>query len=319
MSFSNDLKNEGARVNLVSSKLVLAELSAFVRTCSELKIKNGKLSLEFITENASIARRIFTFLKSYTNSIEAYRKKSTTLNKNGNYIIVMNDKYAIDDLFFDTGFIVNQEYFSTRSYKVKDKLNTDEEQRAYIRASFLGAGTITNPEKSYHLEIVGRNEEYAEDLKDLIANKGLNAKVSQRKSNYIVYLKEAEQISDFMALISTPQSLLKFENVRVLKDLRNNVNRVVNCETANINKQIEASIKQVDDIQYLIDIGKFHELADDLKEIANLRIENEDFTLKEIAEKSLGRYTRSGVNYRLKKISQLAKKFRGANNEGNES
>lgn len=319
MSFSNEVKNEGARIHLNSSKLMLAELSAFIRTCSELGIKNRKISLEFVTENASIARRIFTLLKSYTSSIEAYRKKSTSLNKNGNYLIVINDPYAIDDLLYDTGFIKNREYFTKRNYKNSQNLSSEEEIRAYIRASFLGAGSITNPEKSYHLELIGRNEEFAEDIKDLLIKKGLNAKVATRKSSYIVYLKEAEQISDFMALIETPQSLLKFENVRVIKELRNNVNRVVNCETANINKQINASMKQIEDIKFLIEIGKFQNLDDDLKEIAMLRIENEDYSLKEIAEISKGKYSRSGVNYRLKKISNVSEKFRGANDEGNES
>ncbi|MFB0972310.1 MAG: DNA-binding protein WhiA, partial [Neofamilia sp.] len=147
----------------------------------------------------------------------------------------------------------------------------------------------------------------------------LNAKIATRKSSFIVYLKEAEQISDFMALIGTSQSLLKFENVRIVKDLRNNVNRVVNCETANINKTITASMKQIEDINFIKDLGKFDLLSEDIKEVANLRIENEDFSLNEIAELTNGEYSRSGVNYRLKKISGLAEKLRGAADERNES
>ncbi|MDO5028277.1 MAG: DNA-binding protein WhiA [Bacillota bacterium] len=318
MSFSNDVKNEGARIQLDSSKLVLAELSAFIRTCCEIKIKSQKISLEFITENASIARRIFTHLKGYSNQLEAYRKKSTSLIQNGQYIIVVNDKYAIDDLLYDTKFIYNSQYFSQRSYIMSTELKTELEERAYLRGAFLGSGSISNPEKSYHLEIVCRNEDLAEDLKLIINKRGLKAKVSKRKNSYIVYIKEAEQISDFMALIGVNQSLLKFENIRVLKDLRNNVNRVVNCETANINKQIEAAQKQITDINFLKSIDKYKDLSADLKEIAEIRLENEYYTLKEIAEISQGKYTRSGVNYRLKKISALAEKYRGVQNERDE-
>lgn len=318
MSFSNDAKNEGSRIQLDSSKLILAELSAFIRTCCEIKIKSNKISLEFVTENASTARRIFTHLKGYSNQIEAYRKKSTSLIQNGQYIIVMNDKYAIDDLLHDTNFIYNGQYFNGGFYTMADKLKSDKEERAYLRGAFLGAGSITNPEKSYHLEIVCRNEDFAQDLKDLINKKGLKARVAKRKNSHIVYIKEAEQISDFMALIGLSQSLLKFENVRVVKDLRNNVNRVVNCETANINKQIEAAQKQIADINFLKDIGKYHDLAADVREIADLRLENEYYTLKEIAERTEDKYTRSGVNYRLKKISRMAEKYRGAQDERNE-
>lgn len=318
MSFSNDAKNEGSRIQLDSSKLILAELSAFIRTCCEIKIKSNKLSLEFVTENASTARRIFTHLKGYSNQLEAYRKKSTSLIQNGQYIIVMKDKYAIDDLLHDTNFIYNGQYFNVGSYTMADKLKSDKEERAYLRGAFLGAGSITNPEKSYHLEIVCRNEDFAQDLKDLINKKGLKARVSKRKNSHIVYIKEAEQISDFMALIGLSQSLLKFENVRVVKDLRNNVNRVVNCETANINKQIEAAQKQIADINFLKDIGKYQDLTADVREIAELRLENEYYTLKEIAERTEDKYTRSGVNYRLKKISKMAEKYRGAQDERNE-
>ncbi|WP_054251686.1 DNA-binding protein WhiA [Neofamilia massiliensis] len=318
MGFSNDAKNEGARVHLESSKLILAELSAFVRTCCEIKIKSKNISLEFVTENASTARRIFTHLKGYSNQLEAYRKKSTSLVKNGQYIIVMNDKYAIDDLLHDTNFIYNGQYFNKGSYIMADRLKSDKEERAYLRGAFLGAGSITNPEKSYHLEIVCREEDFAEDLKNLINKRGLKARSSKRKNSHIVYIKEAEQISDFMALIGLSQSLLKFENIRVLKDLRNNVNRVVNCETANINKQIEAAQKQIADINYLKEIGKYQGLSDDIKEIAQIRLENEYYTLKEIAEKTKDHYTRSGVNYRLKKISKMAEKHRGAEDERDE-
>ena len=234
-------------------------------------MKDGNWIVEFVTENASIARRIFTFLKSYTQDLEIYRKKNNQLNKRSNYIIIMKDRNSIDDLLYDTGFVKNGNY-EEKKYEIdKGLLQLDEEIRSFLRASFLGAGSVTDPEKGYHLELISQNEKLAKDLKDMINKWNLNAKITTRKSSFIVYLKEAEQISDFMALIGTNQSLLKFENVRIVKDLRNNVNRVVNCETANINKTITASMKQIDDIKFIKKLGKFDLLPEDIKEVANLR------------------------------------------------
>lgn len=319
MSFSNELKSEAAKIKIDNFNLVLSELSAFVRTCGDLKLRDEKWILEFVTENASIARRIFTLLKNYTQDLEIFRKKSNMSNKRSNFVIIMKDKSSIDDLLFDTRFTIHGD-LENRNYKIDSSLiQSDEEMRAYLRASFLGAGSVTDPEKGYHLELISQSEELAEDLKDVLNRRGLNAKIAHRKFSYIVYIKEAEQISDFMALIGANQSLLKFENVRVVKDLRNNVNRVVNCETANISKIITASMKQINDINYILKLDKFDTLSGDLKEVANLRIENEDYSLKEIAELTNGRYSRSGVNYRLKKISELAEKLRGATDERNEN
>lgn len=319
MSFSNDAKNEVSKIKLESSKLMLAELSGLIRMCTNIKFNKGGVALDFITENASVARRIFTFLKGYSSDVEAYIKKNTQLKKNNNYIISMTDKYSVDDLLYDTDFVHNSEYLN-RNYKIGKKLMGDYESlRAYMRGTFLGAGSVTNPEKGYHLELIANDIEHAEDLKYILNSIGLNAKIAERKTNYIIYLKEAEQISDFMALIGANQSLLKFENVRIVKELRNSVNRLVNCETANLNKTVDAATKQVADIEYLMDKGKFNTLPEDLQEIGLVRLDNHDSSLMEIVDLLNSKYSKSGINYRLKKISNIAAKLRGVNNERNES
>ncbi len=297
---------------------MLSELAGFVRSCGEIKITKEEVSLEFITENPSIARRIFTLIKSYTSEIEAFRK-SNQLNKNNYYLIEMKGKYAVDDLLFDTDFIKNGDYHN-KNYPVgKEVVNTEEELRAYLRGCFLGGGSITNPEKYYHLEFVTKSKDFAEDIRNKLLTKDILGKVSKRKSSYIVYIKEGEQISNFMALIGANQGLLNFENIRIVKELRNNVNRVVNCETANINKTISASMKQIEDIQFLIETENFELLPGDVREVGMIRLENEDSSLSDIVEISGNKYSKSGINYRLKKISKMAEKIRGANNERNES
>lgn len=317
MSFSNDLKNETSKIKLESSSEVLAELSAFIRTCGELDLDEH--SLKFVTENASIARRIFTLLKNFTTDLEAFSDKENNFKKTNNYKIVTKDRFSIDDLVYDTEFVKNRNY-KKLNYETPDFVKgNDRNARAYLRASFLGAGSMSNPEKSYHLEIVGKRLEFSEGIRELLISKELNGKISKRKSSFVVYLKEAEQISDFMALVGGMQSLLKFENIRVIKELRNNVNRVVNCETANIGKTITASMRQINDIEFLIESNKFNTLPEDLKEVGRLRLENEGSSLKEISELTNGKYSRSGINYRLKKLSGLAEKFRGADYERDES
>lgn len=318
MSFSNELKNEAAKIKIDSFDLILAELSAFVRSCGEIKFLANDLTMEFVTENASIARRIFTLLKNYTQTLEIFRKGINQSSKKGNYIIRIKDSCSVDDLLFDTQFVLDKNY-DNKNYRIADKLMRDEQTRAYLRASFLGGGSVTDPEKAYHLELVSPNEEHALDLKEILNRRGLKANTTKRRSSHVIYMKEAEQISDFMALIGVNQSLFKFENIRIVKDLRNNVNRLVNCETANINRTINASVKQVEDIRYLMKIGKFDSLPEDLKEVAILRIENEESSLKEIAELTKGKYSRSGINYRLKKIKSLTDKLRGATDERDES
>lgn len=310
MSFTDDIKNEVSKIKTESSKEKLSELMAYTRLIS--KINEDRL--DFYTENASVARRIFSLLKNYSLDVIIGEKISR-----GIYIISINDKYAINDLLYDTRFL-DQDKIDGINFGVKNSyFSSDEEIKAFIRASFLSIGTITNPEKSYQLEFNLKNEELALDILNLLNEKNLNSKLMMRKKNYSVYIKGAENISDFLAFIGATQSLFRLENIRVIKDLRNNVNRVVNCETANINKQIKASIGHIDDINYLIEVGKFDDLSDDLKEIASLRLEYEDYSLSEIAEITDGKYNRSAINYRLNKISKEAENLRGMSDERNNS
>lgn len=179
-------------------------------------------------------------------------------------------------------------------------------KRAYIRGAFLAAGSISNPNKSYHFEIVCLNEKQAHQLQENINSFGLDAKIVERKKHYVVYLKEGAQIVDILNVMEAHVALMNLENVRILKEMRNTVNRKVNCETANISKTVNAAVKQVEDIIYLRDTIGLDSLPESLKEMAELRLEYPEAPLKELGTYLDPPVGKSGVNHRLRKISLIA-------------
>ena len=179
-------------------------------------------------------------------------KKSRSLKKNNIYMIVIDESMGVKDLLRDTGILREVEGVLTLDYRIDEEMvKTDELKRYYIRGAFIGGGSISNPEKTYHLEFVTHSEEYARDLSKLINLFDLNTKVIQRKNSYIVYLKEGEQISNLLGILGAHTSLLELENIRIMKEMRNNVNRLVNCETANLSKTVNAAVRQVESIKLI--------------------------------------------------------------------
>ncbi len=185
-------------------------------------------------------------------------------------------------------------------------LKNNENIRAFIRGAFLGGGSISDPGKTYHMEFVTNNEDFAESLKDLINELGFNCKVVSRKNNYVVYLKESEQISDLLSIIGAHSALLSLQNTKVVKAMRNNVNRIVNCETANLSKTVNAAVRQIENIRFIQDTVGINSLPDNLQEIASIRLEYEDMTLKELGEMLDPPISKSGVNHRLRKLEEIA-------------
>ena len=191
------------------------------------------------------------------------------------------------------------------------KVDKDEEvQRAIVKGSFLGAGSITDPNKQYHLEIIFQEKNNAEYILNICKAFGIVLKLLENKNKYYLYIKDAEEISKFLALIGANKGVLDFEDVRVTKEIKNNVNRLVNCETANLNKIINASVDQVNDIKLIQNLKKFDELPDYLKEIAIVRLENPDASLKSLGEMLENPIGKSGVNHRLNKIHEIAEELR---------
>ena len=205
--------------------------------------------------------------------------------------------------------------------EIKDKIqiNIDNEinikkdeilLKSLARGSFLGGGSLNNPNNKYHLEILFSTIKNAKFVLELLKEFRIEAKILERKNSTSIYIKEAEEISKVLAFIGANKSVLNFEEIRVMRDTRNNINRLVNCETANLNKTINASVEQIEQIEYLQKIGKFDGLPENLKEIANLRQENPDVSLVQLGQMLSTPIGKSGVNHRLKKICEIAKEYR---------
>jgi hypothetical protein len=188
-------------------------------------------------------------------------------------------------------------------------------KRAFIRGCFLATGSITEPEKSYHFEIVCNDFGKAEQLQNMMNSFSLDAKIVQRKNYYVVYIKEGARIVDALNVMEAHVALMNLENVRILKDMRNSVNRRVNCETANINKTVSAAVKQVEDITYIKEHGGFGQLSEGLRQMALLRLEQPQMPLKELGERLNPPVGKSGVNHRLRKLSNIADELRERENK----
>ncbi|MER2089084.1 DNA-binding protein WhiA [Sporosarcina sp. JAI121] len=308
MSFASETKKEMTQIE-VEDCCIKAEVAAFIRMNGALSFSNKKLSLDVQTENAAIARRLYSNLKRlYPYKVELLVRKKMRLKKNNVYICRIRGgaKALLEDLLILTGT------FQFKNEISKELVKTRCCQRAYLRGAFLAGGSVNNPEtSSYHLEIFSIYKEHSEALVDLMNKYHLNAKSIERKKGYIAYLKEAEKISDFMSIVGAHRSLMKFEDVRIIRDMRNSVNRLVNCETANLNKTIGAAQRQVENIKFIERTIGLAELPERLQEIARLRVENQDITLKELGELvSGGTVSKSGVNHRLRKIEEIAENLR---------
>ena len=308
MSFASETKKELTQVETDNSSLK-AEVSALIRMNGTLSFANRQLSVDVQTENAAIARRLYTNIKRlYNLNVELLVRKKMRLKKNNVYICRVRE--GARELLADLQIV--SESFEFNHTISKTLIPHNSQKRAYLRGAFLAGGSVNNPEtSSYHLEVYSLYKEHGEALAQLMNHYDLNAKTIERKKGYVTYLKEAEKISDFLSLVGAHQAMLKFEDVRIVRDMRNSVNRIVNCETANLNKTIGAALRQVDNIRYIDNAIGLDQLPEKLREIARLRVEYQDVTLKELGEMvSTGAVSKSGVNHRLRKIDEIADALR---------
>jgi len=307
LSFAAQTKKELTQVE-ADTCCERAELSALLRMNGSVQLSNRKVILDISTENAAIARRIYSLIKKYYDvHTELLVRKKMRLKKNNVYIVriptqvqeILKDLHIVSEGFIFTDGI-DQQIIANNCCK-----------RAYLRGAFMAGGSVNNPEgSSYHLEIASMYEEHCQALVDLANEFGLNARCIERKKGFIFYIKEGEKIIDLLSMIGAHQALFKFEDVRIMRDMRNSVNRIVNCETANLNKTIGAAVRQIDNIKLLQKEVGLESLPDKLREVAEVRLAHPDINLKEVGELLKGSVSKSGVNHRLRKIDELAEKIR---------
>lgn len=313
MTFSSIVKNEISKLSSESKCCQLAELSALIKMTGTIQIHGrNNIGIKLSTENASIARMLFSLIKDIfdVNTRIAVRRNKQ-LKKNNNYTLFIDTQTGAEDILVATGILSKTDGGMKINYKLPHKLVKKPCcKKAYLRGVFLGGGSISDPEKTYHLELVTNNSEYAESIKKLVNSYDLNAKVVNRKGNFVLYLKEGEQIVDFLNVIGAHKALLNLENVRIYKEMRNNVNRIVNCETANLSKIVNASMRQINNIELIKARIGFDKIPEGLAEIAELRLKYPDASLKELGEMMSPPIGKSGVNHRLRKLDEIAEKIK---------
>lgn len=311
MSFSLKVKNEVCRYTDLTKEEAIAELSAIMKASGTLGLgANKSITFKVVTENPAIARLIFKILKEHFYiHTKLLVKRSNSLKKNNVYVVIIPEDVNVRGLLEEVG-VLKKEELLTINYGIPENMVEDEgNKRAYIRGAFLGGGSISNPEKTYHLEFVTHNYDYAIELSKLINTYSLSSKVIQRKNSYVIYIKEGEQIVDLLNIIGAHSSLLQLENIRIMKEMRNNVNRLVNCETANLSKTVNAAVRQVESIKLIEEEIGLDRLPKNLREVAELRLEFPDESLKELGAMLNPPVGKSGVNHRLRRIEKIAEEL----------
>ena len=318
MSFSSDVKEELSRQNSRARHCQIAEVAAVISMCGGVSISSEeKYSLRIQTENIAVARKYFTLLKKTFNiDTEVSIKQNVYLKKTRTYLILVK-KHEDAIRILKATKLIDKSGEIWENLSLTDNLVIQKSccKRAFIRGAFLAAGSISDPRKSYHFEIACISEQKAIQLKDIINTFQIDAKVVQRKKYHVVYIKEGAQIVDILNVMEAHVALMDLENVRILKEMRNSVNRKVNCETANIHKTVSAAVKQKEDIKYIQAKIGFESLAEGLSEMARLRLDQPEATLKELGMMLTPPVGKSGVNHRLRKLSTLAEELRESKEE----
>ncbi|SDQ41547.1 DNA-binding protein WhiA [Carnobacterium viridans] len=307
MSYASEVKKELTQLE-VHREHAKAELAALIRMNGTVGLVDKKFILNVQTENAAIARRIYVLLKDHFDvESELLVRRKMKLKKNNVYIVRL--KQGTKEVLSDLSIMEGMSFHSHVSDEVM--MNT-QKVKSYLRGAFLAGGSVNNPETSrYHLEIHSSYEEHNDDICQMMNQFDMNARTLERRNGYITYLKEAEKIADFLALIGATSGMLKFEDVRIIRDMRNSVNRLVNCENANLNKTIDAASKQIESIKFIDEMIGLDKIPTKLREIALVRLEYPEVTLKELGEMiPSGTISKSGINHRLRKLNEMAENLR---------
>ena len=299
MSFSSEVKQELLKQYSKARHCQLAELAAIVAMEGHID-ENG--SLYIYTDNSAVVEK-YTMLIKKLFQLDVTRALTKEVTEKILTALKLTENLAIASLL--------EGEYSLQGVAVNGLLlqNTCC-KRAFLRGVFLASGSISDPRKSYHFEIVCHTKAQAEQIKEILEFFEGEPKIVRRNQRYVLYLKEGSQIVDSLNVMEAYVSLMNLENIRIEKEMRNSINRQVNCETANINKTVTAAVRQIQDIELIRDTGGLERLPENLYEMAVCRLENPDTPLKDLGQLLDPPVGKSGVNHRLRKLSQLADQLR---------
>lgn len=314
MSFSSKVKKELEEHISNAAHCRIAELAALISMCGSVMIdEENHYAIRVRTETEPTARKVKTLLwKTFHIETEITTRDNAYSRIGKTYTLTVRDNQEAIKILQATKLINDageiEENFSITNNVVIKK---DCCKRAFIRGAFMAAGSISDPNKSYHFEIKCNSNKKSEQIINLLENYNIDGKMVARKGSYVVYIKEGEGIVDVLNVMEAHVSLMEMENVRILKGMSNYYNRQVNCETANIKKTVATSVRQIENINYIIKNRGISYLPEKLQEIALVRIDNPDASLQELGEMLDPPLGKSGVNHRLRKICQIAEDLRG--------
>ena len=313
MSFSKDVKEELSKQISPARHCQIAEIAAIISLCGNISInEKNQYFVKINTENLTVARKYFILIKeTFDVSAEISIRRNLNLKKSKVYTVFVRDS-EISMLILKATKLIDEDGEIREELSLTDNLIVRNAccKRAFIRGAFLAYGSMSDPAKTYHFEVVASTLQKAEQLKEIIRFFDIDAKIVIRKKYYVVYVKEGSQIVDLLNIMEAHVSLMELENVRILKEMRNSVNRQVNCETANINKTVTAATKQIEDIKYIKDTIGLSKLSEGLEEIARIRLEQPEASLKELGTLLNPPIGKSGVNHRLRKLGEIADNLR---------
>lgn len=308
MSFSATVKSELAKIIPEDMDAQVAELSALLRTTGALRIVGpNKLAFSVSTENLSVARKIFTLIKNiFQTSTEIRINEFKSPKKTNIYYLNISNEQGANEILERLNII---EWGDDGLHLIenisKNLVSKKESKKAYLRGTFLGCGSISNPQKQYHLEFSITDVNFAQKFAKMLAFYDIYAKIIERKKMQVVYVKNSEKIVDLLNLMGAHSALLHVENIKAQKQLSNDLHRKVNCETANFQKTYDTAQRQIEIIKFIKKKKGINSLPENLQEIANLRLKYKEITLQELGQKMSKPLGKSGVNYRLKKIEEI--------------
>lgn len=311
MSFSSKVKEELLEINVETRHCKIAELTALLVFSGKVSIsENDEYWISLQTENRFVTKRFDYLLRDIINGRPEVSVRKNMKNKNLQYLLLVKGETAKELLLVSKLLDKSGDIRGDMSLVSKLIIQKSCCKRAFIRGAFLSAGSISDPEKGYHFEIVANSEQKAASLKEILGSFGLNSKIVKRKKYYPVYVKEGEELSELLGLMEAQKAILSYEQVRVVKDVRNRVNRNVNLETANLNKTVKAANKIISDIEYIRDFMGLYKLPKALEELAELRLSHPEASLSELSGLLSNTVGKSGVNHRLQKMSRIADELR---------